>query len=184
MKLALAIPMIALVAELLCACRTVEPRTPQPLPALEPGQLRVHWARVELQEPPAGLPGQDDRWQSGWTYDERGLRARLKAAFPTTSRVILLGESSDWQLGPGLHATLGVEARSSEQVYMLEWNVEREGAGQALVARTELAPREELVYFSIPPRGNPAKTLLIFLALHGPALDTAPKKSSCCRETH
>jgi hypothetical protein len=51
-----------------------------------------------------------------------------------------------------------------------------------LEARTELAPREELFYFSIPPRGSAEPVLLIFLALHGPALDAAPKRRSCCPE--
>lgn len=169
---------VALALALFAACRAPT------APPLEPDQLRVHWAACEPREVPMSLPAADERWQSGWTYDEAGLRERLGVRFAPTARIVRLGERADWDLSAGLHSSLRVEHRPEEAVYTLEWNLLRDAAPGALEARTELAPREELVYFSIPPRGSPEPIRLVFLALHGPALDSAPKRASCCRETH
>ncbi len=151
-------------------------------------ELLVHWAVVEPDAKQrqalallARLPAAS-KHQSGWTYDEGGARERLKVRFTAEPLRVQLGSAVALPLGPEFDNRIAVERGTQPESYALRWDLSRAGMDGRLEARTELAPREEIFYFSIPPRDSAEPVLLIFLALHGPALDAAPKRRSCCPE--
>jgi hypothetical protein len=148
----------------------------------------VHWALVKVNAEQcqalallSRLPPAREH-QSGWTYDEGSAREQLQVRFSAEPMRLHLGGTQALPLGREFDNCIAVERGTQPESYALRWDLARAGMAGRLEARTELAPREELFYFSIPPLGSTAPTVLIFLALHGPKLDAAPKRRSCCPE--
>lgn len=173
-----------LMAACLVACHSVR-STAVPPCELDPDQVCVHMARFQandeqLQE----LGHQADAQQtiSGFTFDERGWRKHWGLALEHQGIPVRLEQSSEW-VAPSAEfvAVFSVARATPSERLELAIEVNRPRLGVQFRGRTLLVPRQELYFFSIPPRGSGEPAWVWFLALHGAVLDGAPDVLPCCR---